>query len=88
MSILKMAESVGMVETKYFYFDRPFRLESDALLEDMIIAFETYGNLNSNADNAVLICHALSGDSHAAGYHQGEHKPGWWDDMIGPGKSF
>jgi homoserine O-acetyltransferase len=83
-----MAESAGTVETKYYFFDRSFRLESDALLENMVIAYETYGNLNSENDNAVLICHALSGDAHAAGYHPGEQKPGWWDDMIGPGKAF
>ena len=80
----------GSVETKYYNApeDEEFILESGAKLPGLRIAYETYGKLNSRKTNAILICHALSGDAHAAGYHDGEKKPGWWDDMIGPGKAF
>ncbi|MGB2599108.1 MAG: homoserine O-acetyltransferase [Candidatus Omnitrophota bacterium] len=78
------------VETKYFNLPKgqDFALESGAKLKGLKIAYEAYGELNSKKSNAVLICHALSGDAHAAFYHRGETKPGWWDDMIGPGKAF
>ncbi|MCS6844616.1 MAG: homoserine O-acetyltransferase [Caldilineales bacterium] len=83
--------SVGLVKTEYFTFahDEPFRLESGATLRPVTIAYETYGRLNADRSNAVLICHALSGGAHAAGYHRPEDpQPGWWDDCIGPGKAF
>lgn len=83
--------SVGLVKTEYFTFaqDEPFRLESGATLSPVTIAYETYGRLNADRSNAVLICHALSGGAHAAGYHRPEDpQPGWWDDCIGPGKAF
>jgi homoserine O-acetyltransferase len=83
-----MTPSVGTVQTRYFTWDHPFTLESEAVLPRITLAYETYGSLNSRRDNAVLICHALSGDAHAAGYHQGEDRPGWWDVMIGPGRAF
>ncbi|MFQ5952178.1 MAG: homoserine O-acetyltransferase [Candidatus Omnitrophota bacterium] len=81
---------VEYVETKYFNMPKgkQFVLESGAKLSELRIAYETYGELNKKKTNAILICHALSGDAHAAGYHAGESKPGWWDDMIGPGKAF
>ncbi len=80
--------SVSIVETKYFRTDSPFILESEAILDELTIAYETYGSFNREKDNAVLICHALSGDAHAAGYHESDEKPGWWEEMIGPGKAF
>ena len=59
---------------------------SSKTIENFPIAYETYGELNDNKDNAVLICHALSGNHHVAGYHEGDDKPGWWDNMVGSGK--
>jgi homoserine O-acetyltransferase len=79
------------VETKYFNFAKPpdeMVLESGKKLGPITIAYETYGRLNENGDNAVMVLHALSGDAHAAGFHKGDKKPGWWNDMIGPGKAF
>ncbi len=84
-------ENLGIVETKYFTFAQPpheLKLQSGLKLGPITLAYETYGTLNADRSNAVLICHALSGDAHAAGYHQGDKKPGWWDVMIGPGKAF
>ncbi|HNX90486.1 MAG TPA: homoserine O-acetyltransferase [Candidatus Omnitrophota bacterium] len=80
----------GYVTTKYFDLPEgePFVLDSGVDLHGLRIAYETYGVLDEKKNNAVLICHALSMDAHAAGYHNGETKPGWWDDMIGPGKAF
>jgi homoserine O-acetyltransferase len=77
-----------IVETKFITFERPFRLESGDVLNPLEIAYETYGTLNERCDNAILIEHALSGTAHAAFYHEGTKKPGWWDDMIGQGKGF
>ncbi len=75
-------------ETKIFYHNRPFVLESEAVLDHLEIAYETYGTLSENRDNVILICHALTGNAHVAGYHKGDKKPGWWDEMVGPGKAF
>ena len=84
--------SVGLVVTKYFTFAEPpneLVLESGAKLGPITLAYETYGELNEEKSNAILILHALSGDANAAGYHSSEDaKPGWWDIMIGPGKAF
>ena len=83
--------SVGQVTTQTVTFggeDHALRLRSGAGLSPVTVAFETYGTLSGNRDNAVLVCHALSGDAHAAGHHgapEGE-RPGWWDFFIGPGK--
>jgi len=82
--------SVGIVEKKFFTTAGPpdlMTLESGARLGPVTIAYETYGELNDDKNNAVLVCHALSGDSHVAGYYDSvDAKPGWWDIMVGPGK--
>jgi homoserine O-acetyltransferase len=83
--------SLGMVETNYFHlasFPNEITLECGEKLGPITVAYETYGHLNDQRSNAILIVHALSGDAHAAGFHKGDEKPGWWDDMIGPGKAF
>lgn len=76
-----------IVQTKYFSFDE-LKLENGEKIGPVTLAYETYGRLDSKRANAVLILHALSGDAHAAGTHEGEKDPGWWDSMIGPGKAF
>ncbi|MEE4362800.1 MAG: homoserine O-acetyltransferase [Desulfotignum sp.] len=82
--------SVGLVEKKFFTFagpKDPFSLESGASINPVTIAYETCGTLNQDKSNAVFILHALSGDSHVAGYYKADDaKPGWWDIMVGPGK--
>ena len=82
--------SVGLVKKEHFTFAHPpdvMRLESGSYLGPVTIAYETYGTPTPMRDNTVLILHALSGDSHAAGYYSPEDpKPGWWDIMVGPGK--
>ena len=85
---LKESEgSVGRVEPRIARFDQPFDLQCQETLPGFELVYETYGDLNEDRDNAVLICHALSGDHHAAGFHSAEDaKPGWWDTCIGPGK--
>jgi homoserine O-acetyltransferase/O-succinyltransferase len=88
---MSMEKNVGLVETKYFTFAEPpdeLLLESERTLGPITLAYETYGMLNRDKTNAILVVHALSGDAHAAGFHKGEPVPGWWDVMIGPGKAF
>lgn len=72
--------------TEILHIDRPFKLECGETLPEMDIAYEIYGA--PARDNVILIEHALSGDAHAAFFHLGEEKPGWWDAMIGPGMAF
>lgn len=79
--------SIGFVETQSVEFPS-LPLDSELTLAPLTIAYETYGALNDDRSNAVLLLHALSGDAHAAGYHPGDAKPGWWDMMIGPGRAF
>ena len=79
--------SLGEVAASSFTFDG-LTLDSGQELGPVTLAYETYGELNSQKTNAILIEHAFSGDAHAAGYRAGEKKPGWWDALIGPGKAF
>lgn len=83
----KSDNSVGLVKEQSFKESNPFLLKSGLSLPEFEIIYETYGQLNQNKSNAILICHALSGHHHAAGYHAHEdQKPGWWDTYIGPNK--
>lgn len=84
--------SVGIVKTGYYtfgYSPDEMILLNDEKLGPVTIAYETYGNLNSRKSNAILLCHALSGSAHAAGFYSSSDKnPGWWDEYVGPGKAF
>lgn len=79
--------SVGIVAPQCLHFDEPLPLRSGKFIANYDLMIETYGELNADRSNGILICHALSGDHHAAGYHnEADAKPGWWDNCIGPGK--
>ncbi len=81
-------DSVGLVTPQVEHFAEPLALACGRSLGQYQLMYETYGELNAARSNAVLICHALSGHHHAAGYHSpDERKPGWWDSCIGPGKA-
>ncbi len=81
-------DSVGLVSPQLFHFEEELTLRSGKVLPGFDLMVETYGELNADKSNAILICHALSGDHHAAGYHsKDDKKPGWWDACIGPGKA-
>jgi len=86
------SKGAGLVKTQYYTFADPpgeLILNNGEKLGPITLAYETYGRLNKNKSNALLILHALSGDAHVAGYHtKTDQKPGWWDFMIGPGKPF
>ncbi|WP_040259552.1 homoserine O-succinyltransferase MetX [Pseudomonas massiliensis] len=87
MSTVFPEDSVGLVTPQVAQFNDPLPLACGRSLASYELMYETYGQLNSDASNAVLICHALSGHHHAAGYHTpNDRKPGWWDSAIGPGK--
>ena len=79
---------VGLVVPRDFVHNQPFSFRSGQTLPGFTLRYETYGTLNATRDNAILICHALSGDHHAAGWHTPtDKKPGWWNNLIGPGKA-
>lgn len=81
------SSSVGIVIPQTAHFSEPLALKSGAVLPAYDLVYETYGTLNADKSNAVLICHALSGTHHVAGkYNEDDKYPGWWDNMIGPGK--
>jgi homoserine O-acetyltransferase len=80
--------SVGVVKTEYLEINEEVTLESGKTLGPITLAYETYGDLDKNKINAILIFHALSGDAHAAGYHSEDETAGWWETAIGPGKAF
>ncbi len=79
--------SVGIVAAKTAHFSEPLPLKCGEILPQFHLAYETYGELNADKSNAVLICHALSGNHHVAGKYSAEDKyAGWWDNFVGPGK--
>lgn len=79
--------SVGLVAAQSAHFDTPLTLKSGEVLTQYHLTYETYGELNANKSNAVLICHALSGNHHVAGkYKETDKSPGWWDNLVGPGR--
>jgi homoserine O-acetyltransferase len=82
-----LSNSVGIVKAQRAIFDTPLTFKSGAVLPRYELMYETYGTLNADKSNAILICHALSGHHHVAGYYEGDTKNiGWWDNMVGPGK--
>jgi homoserine O-acetyltransferase len=81
------AGEIGLVEPRDFHHRAPFTFDSGQTLPGFTLRYETYGQLNATRDNTVLVCHALSGDHHCAGLHAGDRKPGWWNNLIGPGKA-
>ena len=84
-------KSIGIVQKQTYTFadETPMLLDNGETLGPITLAYETYGQLNAEGSNAILICHALSGDSHVAGYYTDEDPaPGWWDECVGPGKAF
>jgi homoserine O-acetyltransferase/O-succinyltransferase len=87
-----LSTHLDSMETQYFSFgdsaEDALLLESGHSLSPVILAYETYGRLNKDKSNAILVQHTLTGDAHAAGYHRGAKRPGWWNDMIGPGRAF
>lgn len=82
-------KSLGVIKPETFSYKDEFFLESGKSLKSFDLIYETYGSLSKDKDNAILICHALSGNHHAAGFsEEGEKKAGWWNELIGPDKAF
>ena len=83
-----MPGDVGLVTPQDFVHCRPFTFKSGQVIPGFTLRYESYGRLNATRDNAIVICHALSGDHHCAGWHvPDDRKPGWWNNLIGPGKA-
>ncbi|MEM7258306.1 MAG: homoserine O-acetyltransferase, partial [Pseudomonadota bacterium] len=81
-------QSVGVVTPQTVQLTTPLLLQCGETLPQHELIYETYGTLNADRSNAILVCHALSGDHHAAGrHHENDRKAGWWDSCIGPGKA-
>lgn len=79
---------VGLVTPRDFVYAHPFTFKNGQTIPNFTLRYETYGTLNVTRDNAIVICHALSGDHHCAGWHTpGDRKPGWWNNLVGPGKA-
>ena len=84
---MNASNSIGIVSAKHAQFDTPLVFRSGAVLPRYELVYETYGKLNADKSNAILVCHALSGHHHVAGYYaDNAENIGWWDNMIGPGK--
>lgn len=84
----KKGQNIGIVHSINYEIPGIFRLESGKTLSRVSIEYEMYGKMNADKSNVILICHALTGDAHAAGLHAGDKKPGWWNIVIGPNKAF
>ena len=80
------AQSVGTVAPQTAHFTEPLPLKSGGALPEYDLVYETYGQLNAERSNAVLVCHALSGSHHVAGIDATTGAVGWWDNLVGPGK--
>src|SRR5690606_21401558 len=79
---------VGLVEPRDWVTTEPFTFTNGQTIGGFTLRYETYGRPNAARDNAILVCHALSGDHHCAGIHSlNDRKPGWWNNLIGPGKA-
>ena len=79
---------VGLVTPRDFVYNQPFTFKSSQVIPGFTLRYETYGTLNATRNNAILVCHALSGDHHCAGWHKpDDRKPGWWNNLIGPAKA-
>ncbi|KAF0153476.1 MAG: homoserine O-acetyltransferase [Ignavibacteria bacterium] len=87
---IRVIHNLREEETEYqkLFIDEPFQFESGAVIPSVNIAFETYGKLNDEGTNAVLVCHALTGDAHASSYNYLQGRAGWWDGVIGKEKAF
>lgn len=84
----KKGQNLGIVCSMNYEIPGIFRLESGKTLSHVKIEYEMYGKMNADKSNVILICHALTGDAHAAGFHAGDKKSGWWNIVIGPNKAF